>query len=329
MRKRITLFIVSILLVLLTINFFGVEQVFSIILKSNASLLTFALVLQVVIMFLYAVRYKIITSKYKHISLKDALYISTLGNFISSLTPVAKIGGQPLMIYMTKKKIGNEKASAVVITDTIIDNLTSIVMVIAILILFFAIIPLTMLFPFLIFIFVALGIIFGFMKLFLSKTALSRVFGWFARRLGKGRNINTIFHVSSFEHCFKMVLEDRILMSIGMFVSMLIKALEVVRIWIVFAAIGIALSVSTLWIIWAFMLMILLVPWLPGHLGLYEFGVSSGFIMLGVASSEAAAGVLLDRFVSFWFVIVFALVILWLSRQQLREVFHIADKKKR
>lgn len=327
MRKRLAIFLASVLLAFLAMNFFGINEVFSVILHSNYSLLFLAILCQTVIMLLYALRFKIIASKYKHLGVKDSIYIATIGSFINTLTPIAKIGGQPFMIYMTKKSIGNEKATAVVFMDTVVDILSSVLIVIAVILVFNSVIPVGMMASFIFFVVITFILLFGFIRLFLSKNLFSRICRWVLCRISKEKKLESFFEVQSFEKYFKMVLGDKKLMTLGMFVSFIIKVLEIVRIWIVFAAIGISLSISSLWIIWALMLVILMIPWLPGHLGLYEFGVSSGFIILGLTSTQAAAGVLLDRFVSFWFVMAFALVVILLSRQELGEVFRIAEKK--
>jgi hypothetical protein len=327
MHKRLALFVISVLLVLLTINFFGLGAVIAVVAHSDWSLVGLAVLCQVAIILLYALRFKVMTSKYKRISFREAFRTATIGNFISLITPVAKVGGQPLMIYMTKKKIGNEKSSAVVFMDTMIDMLTSVVVAALVLVIFYPSIPLAMFWPLLAMVIVAFILIFGFMKLFLSRDLLARIFDWIIERMRRFKRIDKILHANAFERSFRLVLQDKKIMSAGMIISFFIKVFEVLRIWIIFLAIGIVLTTSTLWIIWAFMLLILMIPWLPGHLGLYEFGVSSGFILLGIASVGAAGGVLLDRFVSFWFVMAFSVVVIWLSRERLGEVFAIAEKK--
>ncbi|MDI6721302.1 MAG: flippase-like domain-containing protein [Candidatus Aenigmarchaeota archaeon] len=135
-----------------------------------------------------------------------------------------------------------------------------------------------------------------------------------------------MFHAHTFENSFRLVLEDKRLMSKGLEISFMIKLLELLRIWVVFSAIGISLPWKTVLIIWSFTLMLLMVPWLPGSLGLFEFGTSSAFILLGIAAPQAAGGVILDRFVSFWFVIFFSLAIIWISKKRLGEIMRLSEK---
>ncbi len=327
MRKRILVFLFSILLALLTISLFGIGDVAFVVANSNISLLAFAAACQTVIMLLYAARFRLVSSKYKKLSFKDALYISTVGNFVSMVTPIARIGGQPLMIYLTKPKIGNAKSSAIVLMDTMIDFIPSTVLVMAILLLFYGRIPYQLLLPLVVFAIITGIMLAGFMKLFLSKDVLARLLDWFIERIRRFRKLDRIFHAHIFEKSFRHVLADKKIMSAGMGVSFMIKFFELLRIWIIFSAIGIFLSPVTVLIIWAVMILLLTIPWLPGSLGLFEFGASSAFIVLGLAASQAAGGVLLDRFVSFWFVIAFSLAVIWLSRQRLGEIMKLAEKK--
>lgn len=122
MRKRLAVFMLSIVLMLVTISFFGFWEVLGILSGSNLYFLLLGLFCQLIIIFLYGCRLKIICSKYKRISIKEALHISIIWNFVSLVTPIAKIGGQPLMIYMLKGGIGGEKSSAVVMLCCIINS---------------------------------------------------------------------------------------------------------------------------------------------------------------------------------------------------------------
>ncbi|MBI4170142.1 MAG: flippase-like domain-containing protein [Candidatus Aenigmarchaeota archaeon] len=327
MRKRITVFLFSILVMLLTISLFGIGDVTAIVLASNLSLIFFAVLCQLIIFLLYAVRFKIMSSKYKNLSLKDAFYITTTGNFVSLITPIAKIGGQPLMIYLTKEKIGSAKSSAIVLMDTIIDIISSTLLVAVILILFRTSIPYPLFLPLLVFTLLTILVTAGFMKLFLSRKVLSRLLNWLLNKIRHFKKVNKIFHAHLFEKSFRLVLEDKKIMSAGMGLSFGIKFFELLRIWIIFTAIGIFLSPVTILVIWTVMLLLLTIPWLPGSLGLFEFGTSSALILLGLTSSQAAGGVLLDRFVSFWFVILFSVVVIWLSRYRLKEIIQLAEKK--
>ncbi len=325
--KKLAVFLISIIVMLLTVSFFGINEVLQVLLTSNITLLFFAVVCQLVIIVLYGLRFKIITSKYKKLSVKEAINVATIGNFVSQITPVAKIGGQPLMIYMIKDKIGSEKSSAVVIMDTVVDFIVSVLLVALIIVFFYNLIPFVLLAPLIIFAIITLALIFGFLKMFLSKSTLSKIVDWFLEKVKRFKKIDKIFHTNIFQYSFSKTLRDKKIMSLGMIVSTAIKGFEMLRVWIIFAAIGISLPVSLLLIIWSVMLLVLSIPWLPGHLGLFEFGVSSAFVILGLAPSQAAGGILLDRFVSFWFVLAFSAVLIWLSRHKFSNILNVPENR--
>ncbi|MBI4162613.1 MAG: flippase-like domain-containing protein [Candidatus Aenigmarchaeota archaeon] len=325
--KKLAVFIISIIVMLLTISFFGIGEVAAVLIASNIRLVLIAIICQLAIIFLYGMRFKIITSKYKKLSIKESINVATIGNFVSQITPVAKIGGQPLMIYMIKGKIGSEKSSAVVIMDTVVDFIVSVLLVALIIAFFYSLIPIVLLVPLVIFALITLGLIFGFLKMFLSKDALSRVIDWLLEKAKRFKKIDKIFHTNIFQYSFSKTLHDKKIMSLGMTVSAAIKGFEMLRIWIVFAAIGIVLPTSLLLIIWAVMLLVLSIPWLPGHLGLFEFGVSSAFVILGLVPSQAAGGILLDRFISFWFVLAFSAILIWISRNKISHIINMSEEK--
>jgi glycosyltransferase 2 family protein len=328
MRKLILLFLAGIVVMLLSLSLFGIGEVLSIVASCNPFLLLLAIAVQFLIIVLYALRFRIVASKSKKMPLRDTFFITIVGNFMDLITPIAKVGGQPVMIYLAKKKIGSAKSSAIVMMDTIIDVFSSIILVAAVLIVFNWSIPYQLLLPLFIFVVITFALIAGFFKLFLSKKMLARLLKWTTTKVRRFRKIDAMFHARLFERSFRLMLDDRKIMSKSMLLSFAIKFLELLRIWIVFRAIGISLSPQDLLMVWSFMLLLLAVPWLPGSLGLMEFGIASAFVILGLSASAAAAGVLLDRFVSFWFVMAFSLVVIWLSRYKVRELVKVSGKKK-
>ena len=327
MRKRLAIFIFSILLMLLTVSFFGINKVLQVLLTSDISYVFLAVLCQIIIICLYGLRLKAVSSKYKSISYKDALYTSIVGNFVSQITPVAKIGGQPLMIYLLKKDIGSEKASAAVIVDTVIDFIVSTLLIIGILIVFYGSIPYIIFLPLLVFAIITLVLILGFIKMFLSKNALARLIDWSIEKLKRFKRIDKIFHTQIFQNSFKTFLHDRKILSLSAALTLLVKAFELARIWLVFAAISIFLPLTVLIIVWAIIVVLLTIPWLPGSLGLYEFGAASAFVVLGLMPSQAAGGILLERFISFWFVIVFSAIVATISKNKLSSLFAMSEKK--
>ncbi|MDI6722486.1 MAG: hypothetical protein QMD97_02925 [Candidatus Aenigmarchaeota archaeon] len=70
----VLIFVFSILLMLLAISFFGIGDVFSTVAGSNLSLVLPAVMLQTAILFLYAFRFKVMSSRYKKNLVQDDTY---------------------------------------------------------------------------------------------------------------------------------------------------------------------------------------------------------------------------------------------------------------
>ena len=51
-----------------------------------------------------------------------------------------------------------------------------------------------------------------------------------------------------------------------------------------------------------------MVPWLPGGLGIVEAGGAGAFIFFGVQKSISISGVLIERLITFWFVIIIGIL---------------------
>ncbi len=327
MKKTAGVFGIGIALLILVVSYFGLGEVASAIETGDMRLIAAAAAVQIIIMLLYAARFKILASKYKRIAFRDAAYITIIGHLMDMLTPIEKIGGQPVMIYLTKKKIGGAKSSAIVMADTILDVLSMVAVVIVVLAVLHSAIPYQLLVPLALFAVIALLFTLGFLKLFLSENILGKIISWLVKKIKWLRNKHAAFKVRVFEKSFRRIIKDRKILSAGTGISFLIKLLEMARIWIVFLALGTVLPPEAVIIAWSFMLLLLFIPWLPGSMGLYEFGASSAFILLGFSTTQSAAGVILDRFISFWLVLAFSLAIVWISKSRMKNLMKIARAK--
>ena len=327
MRRHAILFGASIVLLLATISFFGFDEVVSAIAGSDARLVASAIAIQIVLLLIYAYRLKLIAGKYKRFSFRDAFYTSTIGHFADMITPIEKVGGQPVMIMMIRKKIGTAKASAIVAMDTMTDILSLILILIVILAGLNFLIPYQLLIPLIIFLLVVLALALGVLELFLSRHVLGDIVGWFMKRIKLLRKMNAALGVKVFGRAFRSIIGDRDLKLKAMALSIITKLLEMLRLWLIFLALGTALSLPVLLIAWAFMLLLLFIPWLPGNMGLYEFGSYSALMLFGITSSVAATGVILDRLVSFWFVLIFSLAVIWASNRRVSEIIRMKKKR--
>ena len=92
--------------------------------------------------------------------------------------------------------------------------------------------------------------------------------------------------------------------------------LEFLVLWLAFSSIGSVLAWREVIVLWCIIVVFLFIPWLPGSLGLVEFGAASTLVVLGFSGSTAASGILISRLISFWLVLFVGLVALYYSKKK-------------
>jgi uncharacterized protein (TIRG00374 family) len=312
MKKRFLLFLAGIVLVFFVMSLFDLPAVVRAVASANPLYIAAAAGLQLTALVIQAARARIIGGF--PLGMGKAFRASTSGNFVSLVTPVAKIGGEPLKIYILRNSYGNTKATAVIAVDNLAELLANII-VIVVAVLFFAptIAPqLTTIFA--AFIVIVLLILAGVMKLMLTPSWLKRIVDWFLNRISKYQNVKRRDYARMFYEAFAILLKRKGMMATAVFVSVVIKFIEFGVLWLAFSSIGIALPWREVVILWSIIVVFLFIPWLPGSLGLVEFGATSALVIFGLSSTTAASGILISRFISLWFVLFMGVLALYWAK---------------
>ena len=304
------LFAIGIVLIAGVVAFFGVNEVLNVIFTANAWYIAAAVIIQAAILLLLAGRLVLIARKHYHIGFIDAFKITLSGMAISMLTPIAKIGGEPLKIYLLKKKkMDGSEATAVIAVDTLAELASSLLMVFIIFMLYARELPAALSSSFIVFLIVVAVIIVGLLKLLLNPRWMRKLVRFASRKISKFAHVKKRDYARLFYNAFQVLIKDKSIIASAFGISFVTKILEFCRMWLVFAAIGVFLPWDVVVIVWSVILVLYLIPWLPGSLGLVELFGAGAFVMLGVTSGAAAGGLLIDRFISFWFVLIFGLLI--------------------
>lgn len=304
------LFAIGIVLITIVMAFFGLNEVVSVVTSANMTYLAMALLLQAAILALLAVRLITISRKHENLGFFSAFRISMSGMAISLLTPIAKIGGEPLKIYLLKKKrFTGSEATAIIAVDTLAELASSLLMVLFVFVMFAENVPGVIFSSFVVFLVVIAAIIIILLKLLLNPRWMRKIIKWAAKRISRASHAKKKDYARLFYDAFNVLIKDRKILAGSFGISFITKLLEFGRMWLVFAAIGSVLSWDVVVIVWSVILVLYLVPWLPGSLGLVEFFGAGTLVFFGLTSSAAAGGLLLDRFISFWFVLVLGLLI--------------------
>ncbi len=236
----------------------------------------------------------------------DILKNHVVGLAVNHLTPVAKLGGEPVKAYILNRKhhmrVG--EGLATVLSDLTLEFITSIGVVIVAMFLYitFTNPPLWMLIIILFFLLVAFVVLAGLMEIQSEKDLIPKFIRWLSNRSSRLEPYTEriLESYKEFQQAFRRGLKDRKTFAAGLTLSILLKILEIASFYFVFLSIGYDVSLVTLVIIMGVNSMLLSVPATPGSLGILEGGLISTFILLGVPSAEASAAVFLHRLILFW-----------------------------
>lgn len=332
MLLKVLLMLVGVLVVIVTMSAFGLAGVAAQILSANFYLIALAAAFQIIIVVIMGFRMRVITANCEEheavcnpCSLLTAMKITFIGAAVNGLTPMARVGGEPAKIYYLKKKgFTTEKASAVVATDTLVEIISDYVIVVAsvIILSFSDVLPqstLSLLHIGILFSFVMFILLFAVLlnKKLLSKTI--RAVGSIAGMVGLKKfkeKVMTKDYATIFQSSMRNTFKRSSAVKKYFIISFFSKIFEFGRTWIIFVSLGIFLPIQVVIFVWSIILILSLVPWLPGNLGIVEAGGASAYVAFGIASATAAAGMLLERFMSLWLMLAIGLVIMWHIRMK-------------
>ncbi len=299
------------------IFFFGGIELINILLNANLGYFFLALLIQVCIIFLHTLRLKIIifTQKYK-LKLTRIFKILISGMAVNQLIPIIKAGGEPIKLYyLTKSDIPTTKAGPSVIIE-ITSELISFYITLLILIIFLSttkLISVGFLYIGIILSVLCLTGFFFVFRILLDKTKIEKFIEKYILKFFK-----TDAKMSSkvFTSSFKNLLCNKGLCLKIFSISFLSRFLDFFRIYFVFLAINFPVSFTLVLVVWVLMVLFSLIPWLPGGLGLVEGGTISTLLILGIPTSFSSSLLLLERFLSFWIVIIVGLTTLYFLNKE-------------
>ncbi len=315
MLKRSLLFLAGIALTIYVISLFGIEKTIIALLHANIGIIFLAIIVQVAIQCVLVARMMAIAYRRGYLSFRNAFLISQSGMFVNLMTPFTKIGGEPLKIYVLRQFFGTSKASAIVTIDSVVEIISAFLVVLFTTIIFHSELGERLLLIFVVFLVVAFLVLAAVLKLILSPRWINKIHNFLSKYVHRLKDDKAMDHINMFYNAFRTLTKERGLMA-GIFgISFVAKLLEFLRMWLIFLALGVSVPVSTIVIVWCIMLVLMMIPWLPGHLGLLEFGLVAAFIAFGIQAEISTSMVVIDRLISFWFVLVIGFASIYISRK--------------
>ncbi len=302
--KMFLFFIIGVLLAVGVVNYFGFQEFITTLSSSNTTLFFVAILIQLLTLVLLSVRSFILIRERGYITFWRTFKITMAGLFVSLITPIAKIGGEPLKIYLLKENVGTPNATAAISIDSIVDIIVSLFVVFFTLLFFAGDLGAQVSSIFIAFLVVSFLVILFVMKILLTPRWLRKIVEWITRKIARFQNVEEKDYAKMFYSALNLMIKNKRMMCKIVFITALTKIFEFLRLFVVFLALDIFLPLNMVLIIWSVILVLMFLPWLPGGLGLLEFGAITAITFFGISQSVATSAVILDRFASFWFTLI-------------------------
>src|SRR3989338_4889016 len=97
MRRGLIIFALGVLVLFAFVSFFDYGAILGVMQSANLGYVGAAILVQIMILVLFAARLKIIASKHSGLGFSQAFKTVVVGTFVNLATPISKIGGQPAM----------------------------------------------------------------------------------------------------------------------------------------------------------------------------------------------------------------------------------------
>lgn len=245
------------------------------------------------------------------VKVKDLFVSLIVGLGINNLTPVAKLGGEPVRAFMLKEKlkIPMREGFGTIVADLSLEFLISTLM----LFLSFVLVTVFMNPPFWLFASMVISLIIGitgissFFGIFSSEKILRKILNWIVNKVKRLRpSKEKILHIfERFQKTFKKGFKTKSVAGKGIYYSILMKVFDIARYSFIFLALGYRITPMYVVIAVGFMGLLMSIPATPGSLGVLEGGMVAIFTLLGVPVAIAGSVVFLERLLSFWLMLLF------------------------
>lgn len=309
--KVVGFFIAGFILLISVFYLIGLEKILYQISRLNLFYYSLAILSIFLTILSWALRWDVFIKNSSHkVSLLSLLRYLFIGIAINNLTPVAKLGGEPVRIYLLKKKnnISTRIGSATVLAELTIELILSFLFVVLAILLIMLSGHSPMWLNLILIIFLTLSVIsFGFLfGIYSKKRFISKVILWFTNKIKRitpfKKSILTWY--DEFQKSFKKSFENREAFCYAFFFGTLMKLFDMLKFLFIFWALGYQISLAEIVIAMGMMTILMSVPATPGSLGILEAGMISAFTLIGIPIGVAASAVFLERLVWFWGTIV-------------------------
>jgi glycosyltransferase 2 family protein len=314
-KEIIISFIAAAALIFVVTALAGLDDIIKVLETTNPWLLALNFALEALILILWTLRWKMILDLVDDAPrFRSLLLMLTASLFGNNITPGAA-GGEPLRAYILREIKGTpfEIGFASSTADRVFEFLPFVLISIlaAFLILSWNIalwirLGITIII-FLIVIFFSVVVYAGANQHIAQRLALSvakSVFPLALRLTRRDMHFSEIrdqiiFYVHRFTTGFGMALKDRQVLVVGIVLSFGMWALDMVRLYVCFLAVGVQVPIIPLVVIYTVGILIQLLPLIPGSLGIREAILVGLFAVAGITADYVMAASIIDRLASY------------------------------
>lgn len=339
-KKIFALFMVGVVILLAMIGFIGPDEIVLALKSANMKYVLIAVLIQIFLLVLWAVRWSIISKSLDIKHRKLPLFAMTLlGLTVNEITPSGRAGGEPVRAYLLGKESGEpfKKTFASVMGDKIFDTFPfAILAVVALLYLIFTIklsesITATLIGILIIFVALLAIIIYACINENFANRIIRGIFSIGRRLFSRNLDVyekRVLDAVSEFQENLRVLMADRNVFIASSIISFLSWFLELVRVYFVFLAFGTEVSLGMIASVFLVSTLVGMIPTLPGGVGAIDGVMILIYSVAGISPFVSTASTLIERLISFWFVAILGLLTLPYFGTKVLDEVNFGDEEK-
>lgn len=321
-KKVFGLLLIGLIILAGMIIFIGPGEIFDAINKTNKNYVILAVVIQFVVMILSNLRWSFISNSLGVIHNRLSLFAMLLfGYAVNNITPSGRGGGEPVRAYLLSKSSGDtfDRTFATVVGDRFFDLFPFVIMsILAVLYLIFTLhLGQSMFLTLILALALLIALLVFVLYLCFNESLGIRVIKWVFRVVDRftSRNIyqyesRVLEALIEFQTSLKYLLKNKSLFIVSMIIAFTIWILELLRVYIVFLAFGVNVSLGMIASVFLVSALVGMIPALPGGLGAVEGVMFFLYSLAGIPTSISTAASLIERAISFWMVSILGLATL-------------------
>lgn len=285
----------------------GFGNIYQILTHLTLGYILIALVIDQLIVGLGAIRWmNFIKSANVQVGFKNIYLIHLIGLAVNNITPVARLGGEPVKLYLLNKYTGirNSIGSATMIASGFFDLGSFLLLnIIAILLVYFTLqLPLAFAYPLFLFVIVFSALFLFLVHISINKKESLFITHWCISRLKKIRLLQERLEkwekridegVRHYVTTVRASLSSTLLLNL--FITAVLRVLEVLKVYMIVLAVNAHINIVWIIVALAFLIVTGLIPSPPGGFGVVEPAMTAVFLLGGLALSSAITIVLIDR----------------------------------